>query len=139
MFENTVAMAVLAASDLHRARTFWKDVFGLEPVRGDVGGDVSLVGATPVLVYESRFAGTAKNTSLSLLTDDLDRDMAALRSKGVTFNDYDLPGLKTVDGIFDMDGERTAWFDDSEGNIISIGQPVDSTVLDATRAMGAGG
>lgn len=134
MFENSIAMAVLPASDLERARRFWSDVFGITPVRSDMGGDFYVVGGVPLLVYETQFAGTAQNTSFGLFTDDLDRDMAALREKGVTFNEYDLPGLKTENGVVDMDGERGAWFDDSEGNIISLAQPT-SVSLDDARAM----
>jgi catechol 2,3-dioxygenase-like lactoylglutathione lyase family enzyme len=134
MFENSIAMAVLPASDLERARRFWSDVFGLTPVRTDEGGDFYVVAGVPLLVYETQFAGTAQNTSFGLFTDDLDRDMAALREKGVTFNEYDLPGLKTENGVVDMDGERGAWFNDSEGNIISIAQPT-SLSLDDARAM----
>ena len=137
MFENSVAMAVLPASDLERARRFWSDVFGLTPVRSDMGGDFYVVGGLPVLVYETQFAGTAQNTSFGLFTDDLDRDMAALREKGVTFNDYDLPGLKTENGVVDMDGERGAWFNDSEGNIISIAQPTSLSLDDARAILAA--
>ncbi|WP_307043584.1 VOC family protein [Agromyces ramosus] len=127
-------MAVLPASDQERARRFWSDVFGLTPLRSDMGGDFYIVGGVPLLVYETQFAGTAQNTSFGLFTDDLDRDMAALREKGVTFNEYDLPGLKTENGVVDMDGERGAWFNDSEGNIISIAQPT-SISLDDAKAM----
>lgn len=135
MFENTIAMATLPASDLARARKWWKDVFGIEPVRNDVGGDYYVIGGIPVMVYETQFAGTAKNTALSLMTDDLERDMTALRVHGVTFNEYDLPDLKTVDGVVDMDGDRGAWFDDSEGNIIALVQPKDASMLAEARAM----
>lgn len=134
MFENSVGMAVLAASDLSRAVQYWHDLFGLDPVQNDDTGATFVIGGTPVLVYESQFAGTAKSTVFTILTDDLDRDMAALREKGVTFNDYDLPGLKTVDGVADLGGERGAWFDDSEGNIIAIGQPTGDGI-ERTKAM----
>ncbi|HET8778862.1 MAG TPA: VOC family protein [Agromyces sp.] len=128
MFENAVGMAVLAASDLARAQAFWHDVFGLDPVWTDEGGATYVIGGTPVLLYESQFAGTAKSTTLSILTDDLERDMAALRERGVTFNDYDFGDLKTVDGVADLGGERGAWFDDTEGNIIAIAQPEGDTL-----------
>ncbi|MEI5585564.1 MULTISPECIES: VOC family protein [unclassified Agromyces] len=134
MFENSIAMATLAASDLDRSRRFWRDVFGLEPGRSDMGGDVYLVGGVPVIVYESQFAGTNRATGLSILTDDLDRDMAALREKGVVFHDYDLPELKTENGVVQMEGERGAWFDDSEGNIIALAQPTAVT-MDEARSM----
>ena len=134
MLENSVGMAVLAATDLSRAIQYWHDVFGLDPVRNDEGGATFFFGGIPVLVYESQFAGTAKSTALAILTDDLDRDMAELRSRGVRFNDYDLPGLQTVDGVVDMGDERGAWFDDSEGNIISIAQPAGDG-LERAKAM----
>jgi hypothetical protein len=90
-----------------------------------------------VLVYESQFAGTNKATALSIMTDDLDRDMAALRAKGVEFHEYDLPGITTRNGVVDMNGERGAWFDDSEGNIIALAQPT-SVTMDEARATLAG-
>ena len=99
MFENSIALATLAASDQERARRFWKDVFGLEPVRSDMGGDFYVIGGVGVMVYESQFAGTNKATAFSIMTDDLDRDMAALREKGVVFHEYDLPGIKTENGV----------------------------------------
>ncbi len=52
-----------------------------------------------MLVYRSEFAGTAQNTAFGLMTDDLDRDMTHLRTHGVMFHDYDMPGLKTEDGV----------------------------------------
>jgi hypothetical protein len=54
-------------------------------------------------------------------TDDLDGEMADLRSRGVVFEEYDFPGLKTENGVATMpDGERGAWFLDTEGNILSL-------------------
>ena len=90
----------------------------------DVEGEALFydIGGTGVMVYRSDFAGTAKNTSLNLMTDDLDRDMTQLRTHGVVFHDYDMPGLKTVDGVAEIGEERSAWFSDSEGNIFAIGQ-----------------
>ena len=63
--------------------------------------------------------------------DDIDATVAELRSRGVVFEEYDLPGLETVDGIATIEGnypskgsgERAAWFRDSEGNMLGIGQP----------------
>jgi catechol 2,3-dioxygenase-like lactoylglutathione lyase family enzyme len=134
MFENSIAVATLPASDLERARRFWHDVFGLDPVRSDMGGDNYVMGGIGVLVYESQFAGTNKATAFSIMTDDLDRDMTALRVKGVTFHDYDLPDIKTENGVMDIDGERGAWFDDSEGNIIALAQPTGMT-MDEARSL----
>ncbi|BDZ53671.1 VOC family protein [Agromyces marinus] len=138
MNENTLATAVLAASDLERAKRFWHEVFGLEPIMSDdVGGATYLVGGVPVLVYESEFAGTNKATALGIMTDDLDRDMAELRAKGVEFIDLDLPGLTTTDGVAEVDGERAAWFNDTEGNIISLAQPTSATLAEARERLSA--
>ena len=79
-------------------------------------------GGIQFVLYETQFAGTAQNTAFGIDTDDFDGDMAVLRERGVTFNDYQLPGLTTVDGVADYQGVRSAWFNDSEGNIIAIGE-----------------
>lgn len=57
------------------------------------------------------------------MVDDLDTEMTELRAKGVRFEEYDMPGLKTDNGVVEFDGMRGAWFKDSEDNILSIQQP----------------
>ncbi|MDQ0615207.1 catechol-2,3-dioxygenase [Microbacterium sp. W4I4] len=125
MFEKLMATAVLPATDLDRAKKWWHDVLGRDPIHteaesGNLFYDVS---GCVVLVYKTDFAGTAQNTAFNFVTDNLDRDATALRTHGVVFHDYDMPGLKTVDGIAELGDERAAWFSDSEGNIMSIAQP----------------
>jgi hypothetical protein len=124
MFEKLMATAVLPASDIARAKQWWHDVLGRDPVYEDTEGEALFydIGGTAVMVYRTDFAGTAQNTALNLMTDDLDRDMTQLRTHGVMFHDYDMPGLKTVDGVAELGDERSAWFSDSEGNILAIGQ-----------------
>ncbi|WP_345802672.1 VOC family protein [Microbacterium sp. AZCO] len=125
MFENARGAAVLAASDLARARSFYEGVLGLQAVEESPEEAQMVVyelAGTRLLVYATSFAGTAKNTVFGIDTDDLDRDMAALRDKGVTFMDYDFPGLKTVDGVAELGGERSSWFADSEGNLIALSE-----------------
>jgi predicted enzyme related to lactoylglutathione lyase len=124
MLENARGAAVIAASDMARARSFYEGVLGFQPERVNDVAEVVFysLGGIPLMVYKSGFAGTAKNTVFAIDTDDLDADMAALRAKGVEFMDYDFPGLKTVDGVADMGGERSAWFADSEGNLLALGQ-----------------
>ncbi|AWB95018.1 glyoxalase [Agromyces badenianii] len=137
MFEKLMAMAVLPATDLARARAYWHDVLGHTPVHSDEAGDVFDFGGAGVLIYQTKYAGTAKNTALTLITDNLERDMTALRTNGVTFHDYDMPGLKTVDGVADLGSERGAWFSDSEGNIIAISQPSPEMMEQAISARAA--
>jgi hypothetical protein len=142
MFEKMMATAVLAASDISRAKAWWHDVLGRDPVYEDAEGEALFfnIGGTGVMVYRSDFAGTAKNTTLNLLTEDLDRDMTALRTHGVMFHDYDMPGLKTVDGVAQIGEERSAWFSDSEGNIIAIAEatPQMMEVVMKMRSSAAG-
>jgi catechol 2,3-dioxygenase-like lactoylglutathione lyase family enzyme len=124
VFEDARGMGVIAASDLARARSFYEGVLGLEPVevQPDEESVVYRLGGVPLLVYRSGYAGTAQNTVFAVESDDLARDMAALREKGVTFMEYDFPGLKTVDGVAELPSERSSWFADSEGNILALGQ-----------------
>jgi predicted enzyme related to lactoylglutathione lyase len=123
MFENASVSAVLPASDIGRAKSFWHDTFGLDPV-DQFSPDAVMyeINGTRILVYETTFAGTAQSTALAIDVPDFDGAIADLRSKGVELNDYDLPGLQTVDGVAELEGNRVAWFNDSEGNIISLGE-----------------
>src|SRR6187455_1952227 len=126
MAEFTTAFAVLAASDLARARTWYTDKLGLQPVLSleDMGTVVYVIAGTQVTIYETPSAGTARSTALGLVVTDLRGTMAELRSRGVVFEDYDMEdGPKTVDGIAsDESGGAAAWFTDSEGNIINLVQ-----------------
>ena len=79
-------------------------------------------GGTWFLVYPSQFAGTAQSTSMTFEVQDLAATVKELREAGVTFEEYDFPGLKTVDGIAEIQGERSAWFKDPDGNIIAVGE-----------------
>ena len=121
MLNDAEVYAVLPASDLGRARGFYQDTLGLEPAQERPDGLVyeSKNGAK-ILLYETQFAGTAQNTALSWATTDLDGEMADLRSRGVVFEEYDFPGLKTENGVATYPDGRGAWFKDSEGNILSV-------------------
>lgn len=119
------AQTVLPASDLGRARTYYHDTFGFDPVEEHEGMLMYRpTTGSSFSIYETPNAGTAKNTQMCFVTDDLDADMTQLRDHGVVFEDYDVPGLKTTNGVAEMDGERTAWFRDSEGNFICLAEYV---------------
>jgi catechol 2,3-dioxygenase-like lactoylglutathione lyase family enzyme len=110
------------AQDIDRARRFYEEVLGFTPAEHVSGGVIYRSGTTMFLLYPTPAAGTAQHTLAFWETDDIERTMAELRGRGVTFEEYDFPGLKTVNGIADLEGERSAWFRDSEGNILAIGQ-----------------
>jgi catechol 2,3-dioxygenase-like lactoylglutathione lyase family enzyme len=125
MLKELTIYAVLPAHDLQRARTFFSEKLGLEPTAEHEGVLIyTTANGTPLQVYETASAGTAQNTQMGWSTSDVDAEVAALRSRGVVFEEYDFPGLKTVDGIADMGGERAAWFKDSEGNTLCVSQTV---------------
>jgi len=123
MLSQLEAAAVLPAKDLRRAKSFYKDKLGMEPAEEREG---ELRYRTPagaaVLMYETENAGTAKNTALLWVTPDVQAEVARLREAGVVFEEYDMPGLKTENGIATTGGEKAAWFKDSEGNILCVAQ-----------------
>ncbi|HLA67233.1 MAG TPA: VOC family protein [Acidimicrobiia bacterium] len=123
MLDRFPVYAVLPAADLDRARTWWEEKAGMTPTTEDPGGLWYSCGeGTWVVITRSQFAGTARNTAITFKVEDVPATMADLRSKMVRFEDYDLPGFKTVDGLFEYGGYRAAWFKDSEGNIVEIAQ-----------------
>ncbi len=112
--------ATIPARDLRKARQWYQDKLGLTPDEEDAGGLNYNCENSGFTVYETQYAGTAKNTLMSFLTDNLDREMTELRGRGVRFEEYDQPGLKTVNGVATMGELRGAWFKDGDGNILSI-------------------
>ena len=123
--------ARLPAPDLDRARRFYAERLGLEPADERPGGLLYRIGETEFALFASTGASPGTFTQLSFEVDDIDAAVAELKSRGVTFETVDLAGLRTVDGIADIDGnypskhatgERAAWFHDSEGNLIGVGQ-----------------
>ncbi|MHB8869319.1 MAG: VOC family protein [Thermoleophilia bacterium] len=126
MIKNAFAYPTLPASDLARARTFYEQTLELEPVEGadDPDGVYYQLGTQILFLYQTE-APRGGNTALSFVVDDLDAEMKDLRSRGVSFEDYDMPGLKTENGVAEFDGMKAAWFKDTEGNILNIGQPTE--------------
>jgi catechol 2,3-dioxygenase-like lactoylglutathione lyase family enzyme len=112
--------ATIPAKDLDGTRRFYEDVLGAHVVNEDPGGILYKAGDSYFSLYPTQFAGTAQHTLGAFMVRDVEAAMAALRAKGVTFEEYDLPGLKTVNGIAELGGERGAWFKDPEGKILSV-------------------
>jgi catechol 2,3-dioxygenase-like lactoylglutathione lyase family enzyme len=124
------AMATVPVSDLGRAKKFYEDVLGLSGEAGaadDEWGAASYAfGDAHLFVYQTQ-AKSGDATVVSLRVEDLEQSMKELRDKGVAFEEYDLPGLKTENGIASWSDERygemrTAWFKDPDGNIMAIGE-----------------
>ncbi|HYZ11890.1 MAG TPA: VOC family protein [Actinomycetota bacterium] len=114
--------ATIPAKDLARARKFYEEVLGLEVFREDPAGITYQAGDSALFLYQTEFAGTAQHTLGGFRVSDIEATVADLRARGVTFEDYDMPGLKTVNGIAELGGEKGAWFKDPDGNILSLSQ-----------------
>jgi len=111
----------IPARDLGRAKRFYEKL-GFKPIEEGPEGAYYATGDTKFFLYESAYAGTNQATTAGWEVDDLDKEMSELRSRGVVFEEYDLPGIKTVNGIATVDSEKAAWFKDSEGNILNIAE-----------------
>ena len=125
MLSDATVYGVLPASNFERAKKFYEGTLGLKPMDNMPqvpGYALYSTKQGAFLVYETSAPGGAA-TALGFVVDDLAAEMADLRKRGVVFEEYDVPGLKTVDGVADM-GEmgKGAWFKDSEGNILSLAQ-----------------
>jgi catechol 2,3-dioxygenase-like lactoylglutathione lyase family enzyme len=123
----------LPAQDLARARAFYAEKLGLEPVEERPGGLRYRCGNCSFAVFQSAGAASGTHTQMGWEVHDIEAVVAELRRRGVVFEEYDLPGLRTVNGIAEVEGnypskggigERAAWFRDSEGNLLGIGQPI---------------
>lgn len=118
-------MPVLAVDDLERATSFYRDKLGLSvrSLPDDPETAVVEVGHGYLLLYKSGFR-RGETTAASFMVTDVERTVDELRGRGVTFEEYDQPGLKTERGIATSGDMKTAWFKDSEGNIIAVSQEV---------------
>jgi catechol 2,3-dioxygenase-like lactoylglutathione lyase family enzyme len=125
--------ARIPVQDLARARAFYSGQLGLEPIEERPGGLLYRCASGEFALFESAGAASGSHTQMAWDVDDIDATVTELRRRGVVFERYDVPGLRTVDGIADVEGnypskggigERAAWFRDSEGNLLAIGQAI---------------
>jgi catechol 2,3-dioxygenase-like lactoylglutathione lyase family enzyme len=113
------ATATIAVKDIDRARRFYEDTLGLELVNAEEL--VFKSGSSKILVYESEYAGSNQATALTwVVGDDLEKEAAALKAKGVVFGRYDLPGTTRKGDVHVSDGMKAAWFMDPDGNILAM-------------------
>jgi catechol-2,3-dioxygenase len=122
MLSDIDATALLAVRDVEVARKFYEETLGLEPSGSDDDGMVRYTsGSTPILVYESEFAGTNKANALAwTVGEEFESMVEELRSRGATFERYDLPGL-TLEGDVHVAGDfKAVWFKDPDGNILHL-------------------
>ncbi len=132
MLEGSDVATRLPARDLNRARKFYSEKLGLEPFEERPGGLRYRSGNSSFVLFNSVGESSGTHTQMGWEVADIEATVSALRARGVLFEEYDLPGLKTVNGIAEIPGnypskgrgEKGSWFKDSEGNLLAIGQPV---------------
>ncbi|WP_354682958.1 VOC family protein [Cupriavidus necator] len=133
MLQDSDVATRIPAQDLARARAFYASKLGLEPVEERPGGLRYKCGNSYFVLFQSAGSASGSHTQMAWEVDDIQATVSELRQRGIAFEEYDLPGLKTVNGIAEVQGnypskggvgEKGAWFRDSEGNLLAIGQPV---------------
>jgi catechol 2,3-dioxygenase-like lactoylglutathione lyase family enzyme len=134
MLKNGAVATRLPAQDLQRARAFYAEKLGLEPTEERPGGLLYRCASGEFALFQSGGAPSGSHTQMAWQVDDIDEVVAQLKARGVVFEEYDMPGMPAVNGIIQVPGhypgkgaigERAAWFKDSEGNLLGIGQPVE--------------
>jgi predicted enzyme related to lactoylglutathione lyase len=122
MLSKAPIRAYIPVSDVARARKFYEQKVGLKPKLELAGGVVYECGGVEAFMYPTPNAGTSKASQAFWEVDDVEAEVAELKARGVVFEEYDMPGLKTKNGIATGGGAKTAWFKDTEGNILAISQ-----------------
>jgi predicted enzyme related to lactoylglutathione lyase len=121
MLKNAPVVPYIPATNIARARKFYEEKVGLVPREEIAGGVVYECGDRSwIFLYQSAGAGTSQASQAFWQVDDVETEVAELKARGVAFEDYDMPGLKTVNGIATTGSNKAAWFRDSEGNILAL-------------------
>ena len=126
MLKTAAIVPYIPVADVARARKFYEEKVGLRPKEEYAGGVIYECGnGSWVFMYPSGGAGTSRASTAFWAVDDVVAEVNELRARGVVFEEYrHMPGLKTVNSIASGGGAKTAWFKDSEGNILAISQRV---------------
>jgi predicted enzyme related to lactoylglutathione lyase len=127
MLKNAPIVSYIPVADVGRAREFYEEKVGLKPKEEYAGGVVYECGNSSwAFLYPSPGAGTSKASQAFWAVDDVVAEVAELKARGVVFEEYDMPGMKTVNSIATGGGAKTAWFKDSEGNILAVSQRISA-------------
>lgn len=123
MLPQRTLHATVPVSDLDRAREFYEGRLGFEAFDENEDGVYYRAAEGSILaLYPSSFAGANPGTAAAFLVPDVEAEVEELRAKGIVFEDYDLPELRTEKGIATLGFFRAAWFKDPDGNVLGIFQ-----------------
>ena len=121
MLKNAAIVPYIPVSNVARAREFYEKKVGLQPKEEYAGGVVyECANGTGCFLYQTPNGGTSKASQAFWQVDDIEREVAELKARGVAFEDYDMPGEKSPSGVVTAGGAKAAWFTDTEGNIMAI-------------------
>ena len=124
MLADVPMAAILVATDINRAKAFYSEKLGLRPADRSVPPDAAAFvsgGGAMLYLYERKEGTKADHTVAGWMVEDVEQSVDALRERGIVFEQYDMPGLKTDErGIAEAGGSRSAWFKDTEGNILAL-------------------
>lgn len=123
MLQDSPMYAYIPAKDLARARQFYEGKLGFKP-KQEISGGVAYQfgGGTACFLYPTPNAGTSRASQAFWSVADVDREIEALKARGVVFENYDMAGEKSAAGAVTAGGAKAAWFKDSEGNIMALVQ-----------------
>src|SRR5258705_4952184 len=123
MLTTAPIVPYIPVADIARARKFYEEKVGLKPKEEYAGGVIYECGnGSWVFMYRSPGAGTSKASTAFWAVADVAKEVAELKSRGVVFEGYSMPGIQTVDSIATGGRAKTASFQDSEGNILAVSQ-----------------
>jgi predicted enzyme related to lactoylglutathione lyase len=122
MLSTAPIRAYIPVSDVSRARRFYEETLGLRPKSEYAGGVIYECGGAEVFMYPTSNAGTSQASQAYWQVEDVEAEVAELKARGVTFEEYDMPGVTMKNSIVTAGGARTAWFKDTEGNILAVSQ-----------------
>ena len=127
MLSDAPATIILPVKDMQRARAFYESNLGLRPIGQKPDGKFvyALSGGSVLALFPKEGGTKADHTAISFQVSDIREAIARLEGRGVVFDDYDLPGLKTVDHVCVLGSEKAAWFRDPEGNYLCIHEDLE--------------
>ncbi|HEX4426115.1 MAG TPA: VOC family protein [Terriglobales bacterium] len=124
MLSTSPIRAYIPVLDVARARKFYEEIIGLRPKLEYAGGVVYECGGAEVFMYPTPNAGTSKASQAFWQVADVEAEVADLKARGLKFEEYNMPGMTMKNSIVTAGGAKTAWFKDTEGNILAISQRV---------------
>jgi catechol 2,3-dioxygenase-like lactoylglutathione lyase family enzyme len=122
MLKKARIQTTLPVQDISRARSFYSTKLGLEPVEESSAGLTYECAGGRFFLFPSQGKAAGTHTQIGFAVENIETEVSELKRRGVAFEEYNFPGLKTVNGIATTGSNKAAWFKDSEGNLLGVVQ-----------------